>query len=162
LFLYFVLREDHELIKENKLEELVKKLGGEIINVGESVKTVEQAAKAIGANPKQIIKSLLFISEKEPLLVIVDGESKVDLNKLAKLFGSIKLATPKEVKEVTGYEVGGIPPIGVKIKTIMDLKVLENEFVIGGGGGIDKLSKLNPRKIVEYQKAEVIDIRMPK
>jgi prolyl-tRNA editing enzyme YbaK/EbsC (Cys-tRNA(Pro) deacylase) len=149
-------------MKENNLEDLIKKLDGEIINVGKNVKTVEQAAKAIGINPKQIIKSLVFISNNEPLLVIVDGESKVDLNKLTKLYGLVKLATPKEVKSITGYDVGGVPPVGVKIKTIVDSKVLENEFVIGGGGGIDKLSKLNPKKIVEYQKAEVINISISK
>mgnify|MGYP000117780959 CR=1 FL=1 len=64
------------------LEELIKKLGGEIINVGKPVKTVERAVKATGSKPEQIIKSLLFISEKEgSILVIVDGKSKVDLNK---------------------------------------------------------------------------------
>lgn len=146
----------------NKLEELIKKLNGEIINVGKSVKTVEQAVNATGLTPKQIIKSLLYISEKEPLLVIVDGESKVDLNKLTKLVGLVRLAKPKEVKEITGYDVGGVPPIGVKVRTIVDSKVLENDFIVGGGGSIDKLLKLEPKKIIEYQKAEVADIHVTK
>ncbi len=142
------------------LEELIRKLGGEIINVGKPVKTVEQAVKATDSNPKQIIKSLLFISEEEPVLVIVDGESKVDLNKLERMFGKVRLATPEEVKQITGFEVGAVPPVGIKVKTIVDPKVLENEFVIGGGGGIDKLSKLNPEKIVEYQKAIIVDVKV--
>ena len=143
------------------LEELIRKLGGEIINVGKPVKTVEQAVKATGSNPKQIIKSLLFISEKEPVLVIVDGESKVDLNKLAKIIGGkVRLATPEEVKQITGFEVGAVPPVGVEVKTIVDPKILENKFVIGGGGRMDKLSKLNPEKIVEYQKAIIVDVRV--
>jgi len=148
------------MTKEN-LEELIRKLGGEIINVGKPVKTVEQAVKATGSRPEQIIKSLLFISEKEgPILVIVDGKSKVDLNKLERMFGKVRLATPEEVKQITGFEVGAVPPVGVEVKTIVDPKVLENEFVIGGGGRIDRLSKLNPEKIVEYQKAEVVDVRV--
>jgi len=143
------------------LEELIRKLGGEIINVGKPVKTVEQAVKATGSRPEQIIKSLLFISEKEgPILVIVDGKSKVDLNKLERMFGKVRLATPEEVRQITGFEVGAVPPVGVEVKTIVDPKVLENEFVIGGGGSIDKLSKLNPEKIVECQKAEVVDVRV--
>lgn len=144
-----------------RLEELIGKLGGEIINAGKPVKTVEQAVKATGSRPEQIIKSLLFISEKEgPILVIVDGESKVDLNKLEKMFGKVRLATPEEVKQITGFEVGALPPVGIKVKTIVDRKVLENEFVIGGGGRIDRLSKLNPRKIVEYQKAIIVDVKV--
>lgn len=43
---------------------------------------------------------------------------------------------------------------------MVDPKVLENEIVIGGGGRIDRLSRLNPEKIVEYQRARVIDVRV--
>ena len=143
-----------------RLEELIGKLGGEIINAGKPVKTVEQAIKATDSNPKQIIKSLLFISEEEPVLVIVDGESKVDLNKLERMFGKVRFATPEEVKQITGFEVGAVPPVGMKVKTIVDKKVLENEFVIGGGGRIDRLSKLNPEKIVKYQKAIIADVKV--
>ncbi len=141
-----------------KLEELVKKLGGEILNIKRPVKTVEQAVKATNTSPDVIIKSLIFISEKGPVLVIVNGESKVDLKKLSKRFGLVRFASPEEVKKITGYEIGAVPPIGVKIHTIVDPKVLEKDFVIGGGGAIDKLSKLDPRKIVEYQKAEIMDV----
>jgi len=148
-------------MKGKNLEKLIIELGGEIINVGKPVKTVKQAVKATDSKPKQIIKSLLFISEKEgPVLVIVDGESKVDLDKLAKIFGKVRLASPEEVKKITGFEVGAVPPVGVKVKTIVDPKVLENKFVIGGGGRIDKLSKLNPEKIVEYQKATMVDVKV--
>jgi len=86
----------------------------------------------------------------------------VDLNKLTKLVGLVRLAKPKEVKEITGYDVGGVPPIGVKVRTIVDSKVLENDFIVGGGGSIDKLLKLEPKKIIEYQKAEVADIHVTK
>ena len=141
------------------LEEIVESLGGEIINVGKPVKTVTQAVKATKASPRQIIKSLVLISEKGPILAIVDGESKVSLEKIKQRFGEVRLATPEEVKEITGFEVGGVPPVGIEIKTIVDPRVLENEFVIGGGGRIDKLCKLSPKKIVEYQKAEIIEIR---
>ena len=145
---------------KGNLEELIRKLGGEIINVGKPVKTVEQAVKATDLKPKQIIKSLLFISEEEPVLVIVDGESRVDLNKLAKIFGKVRLATSEEVKQITGFEVGAVPPVGVEVKTIVDPKVLENKFVVGGGGRMDRLSKLSPEKIVEYQKAIIVDVKV--
>ncbi|RLF12285.1 MAG: hypothetical protein DRJ69_01080 [Thermoprotei archaeon] len=143
---------------EERLEELIEEMGGEIINVGKPVKTVEQAVKATNSKPKQIIKSLLFMSQEGPILVIVDGESKVNPSKLTKIFGNTRLARPEEVKEITGFEVGAVPPIGVKVKTVVDPKVLENEFVIGGGGSIDRLSKLSPQKIVERQRAMIIDV----
>lgn len=143
-----------------EFEALLKGLGGAILEVGRPVRTVEEAVKASKADRRQVIKSLLFIAEDgKPVLVIVDGESRVDLDKVSKIFGPVRLATPREVIEVTGYEVGAVPPIGVKVRTIMDPRVLENSYVIGGGGSIDRLSKLDPRKIVERQKATIIDVR---
>ncbi len=146
-------------MKQEEFEELIKKLDGEIIDVAKPVKTVAQAVSATNSSPKQIIKSLLFISENEPVLVILDGESRVDLKKLTKLVGKVRFASPEEVKQITGFEVGAVPPIGIKIKTIVDKKVLENKFVIGGGGRIDRLIRLIPDKIIQHQKAIVEDVR---
>nr|WP_206205830.1 YbaK/EbsC family protein [Thermococcus sp. Bubb.Bath] len=134
-------------------------MGAEILDIGRPVKTVEQGVQETGASPRQVIKSPVIISEKGPLLVIVDGESKVSMEKLGKLFGKCRFAKPKEVKELTGYEAGGVPPVGIPLRTIVDSKVLENEYVVGGGGAIDRLLKIRPQKIVEYQKAEVLDVR---
>ena len=66
----------------DNLEEIIKSLGGEIIDVGKPVIRVSQAVEATGASPRQIIKSMVVISEKGPLLVIVDGESKISMKKL--------------------------------------------------------------------------------
>ncbi|MCD6591809.1 MAG: hypothetical protein J7K78_02180 [Thaumarchaeota archaeon] len=140
-------------------EDLVKRLGGEILELKTSVKTVEQASRATGADPSQIIKSMLLISEKEgAILAIVDGRSRVDLEKLSLRFGRTRLASPKEVKKLTGYEVGELPPIGLPIKTVVDPKVLEKSYVIGGGGAINRLIKIDPKKILEVQKAEIMEI----
>ena len=82
-------------------EDLVKRLGGEILELKTSVKTVEQASRATGADPSQIIKSMLLISEREgAILAIVDGRSRVDLEKLSLRFGRTRLASPKEVKKL--------------------------------------------------------------
>lgn len=141
------------------IEKIIESLGGEMINVGKHVKTVTQAAKATKVSQKQIIKSLVLVSEKGPILAIVDGESKVSFEKIEQHFGKVRLATPEEVRKITGFEIGGVPPVGINTKTVIDPKVLENEFVIGGGGRIDKLCKISPRKIIEYQKAKIIEIR---
>ena len=145
--------------KEIRIKELVKGLGGEIIEPKGEVKHVRQVVELLGIQPDQIIKSLLFIvNEKEPVLVIVDGSSKASLEKLSRIFGNIRMAKPKEVEQITGYKVGGIPPVGIPVRTVIDKKVVEKAFVIGGGGRVDRLSKLDPKKIVEFQKAEVLDI----
>jgi len=143
-----------------KLLEIVRELQGEILNIGKPVKTVQQAVRETYANPAQIIKSLVLLSEKGALLVIVDGESKVNLEKLSKIFGKVRFASPKEVKKLTGYEVGAVPPVGIPFRTIVDPKVLKNEYVIGGGGRIDRLIRISPEKIVEYQRALIMDVSL--
>ncbi len=144
---------------DEKIRNLINSLGGEIITLDVPVKTVKQAAEAVKSSPRYIIKSLLFICEDNtPILVIVSGDSKVDMKKLSKLFKAPRLASPSEVLALTGFRVGGVPPVGVPVKTIVDKKVLKNAYVYGGGGSINKLCKINPRKIIEYQNAEVLDI----
>ncbi|WP_456394674.1 aminoacyl-tRNA deacylase [Thermococcus sp.] len=117
-----------------------------------------QSFQKKNVKPSHVIKSLLFIADDGPLLVIVDGESRASLKKLEKLFGNVRMAKPAEVKAITGYAVGGVPPVGVPVRTVVDRHVLERDVVIGGGGRIDRLIRIKPGKIVEFQKAEVLDI----
>lgn len=141
------------------LKSLIESLGGEIIRLEQPVKTVKQAAKAVKTPYNRIIKSLVFITEKlGPVLVIVDGSSKVNLNKISSKFGKARLADPVEVRKYTGYNIGGVPPVGIPLQTLIDRLVLHNDYVYGGGGDEYKLCRIDPRKIKEYQNAEVLDI----
>ncbi len=139
------------------IERLIESLGGEIIRLDKLVKTVKQASEATGADPSDIIKSLVFIGD-EPVLVIVPGDKKVDINKLSKIVGECRLANPKEAKMATGFDVGGMPPVGVPIKTIVDKSLLEKDYVIGGGGDIKKLCRISVKSIIDYQGAVVADV----
>ncbi|MEM3608656.1 MAG: YbaK/EbsC family protein [Candidatus Bathyarchaeia archaeon] len=143
----------------DSLEALVQRLGGVLLKFDKPVRTVGEAVEASGANLRQVVKSILFMTGKGPVLVMVDGGSRVDLDKLSGILGPVRLATAREVEEITGFKVGAVPPIGVKVRTIMDPKVLENKYVIGGGGDIDRLLSIDPRKILEYQGAEILDVK---
>ncbi|WP_461865189.1 YbaK/EbsC family protein [Thermococcus sp.] len=73
------------------VEEIAKELGGEIVDIGKEVRSVSQVVKLLGVKPSQVIKSLLFIAEGRPILVIVDGESRASLKKL---FKNVRMAKP--------------------------------------------------------------------
>lgn len=135
-------------------EELVRKLGGEVIETRREVLTVMQAAEEIGVPEDQIIKTLVVITPEGPLLAILSGRSRLNLEKLRG-----RLATPDEVRELTGFEVGEVPPIGIPLRTLIDEKVLEKDLVYGGGGSKRKLIKIAPEVILEYQRAEIADLR---
>jgi prolyl-tRNA editing enzyme YbaK/EbsC (Cys-tRNA(Pro) deacylase) len=95
----------------------------------ESTHTAEEAAAAVGAEIGQIVKSLVFVApaddgEAEPILCLVSGPNRVDLARLAAITGAVDIrrATAREANELTGFTIGGIPPIGHSrpIRVVMD------------------------------------------
>jgi prolyl-tRNA editing enzyme YbaK/EbsC (Cys-tRNA(Pro) deacylase) len=95
----------------------------------ESTHTAEEAAATVGAELGQIVKSLVFVTPTdagglEPILCLVSGPNRVDLARLAAVTGAgdIRWATADEAKELTGFSIGGIPPIGHgrPIRVVMD------------------------------------------
>jgi Cys-tRNA(Pro) deacylase len=125
--------------------------------------TVEDAEKRLGVDRRRIIKSMLFVDEKDvPMFGIVTGDRKVSEKKLMTVFGAlrVKIARPSTVKSLTGYEVGALPPVGhkMKIRTVIDPKVMAFEKVHGGGGATNALLEIAPRDIRRLTNAEVVDI----
>jgi prolyl-tRNA editing enzyme YbaK/EbsC (Cys-tRNA(Pro) deacylase) len=95
----------------------------------ESTHTAAEAAAAVGADLGQIVKSLVFVAPTEgetlePILCLVSGANRVDLARLAAVTGErdVRRATAIEARELTGYSIGGIPPIGHPrtLRVIMD------------------------------------------
>ena len=78
--------------------------------------TAEAAAEAVGAPTGSIVKSLIFLAEGTPLLVLVAGDQRADVKRLRAQLGlskrQLRIARPTEVRELTGFEVGGVPPVG--------------------------------------------------
>lgn len=94
-----------------------------------STHTAEEAAAAVGAELGQIVKSLVFVApdgdgDLEPILCLVSGPNRVDLARLAAVTGEldVRRATAREANELTGFVIGGIPPIGHPrpVRVIMD------------------------------------------
>jgi prolyl-tRNA editing enzyme YbaK/EbsC (Cys-tRNA(Pro) deacylase) len=100
----------------------------EVTNFPESTHTATEAAAAVGAELGQIVKSLVFVVPSddgpEPLLCLVSGPNRVDLARLAAVTGQSELrkASAREARDLTGFTIGGIPPIGLlrSTRVIMD------------------------------------------
>src|SRR4051794_23663459 len=95
----------------------------------ESTHTAAEAAAAVGAELGQIVKSLVFVAPTadgslEPILCLVSGPNRVDLARLAAVVGQpeVRRASAAEARELTGFVIGGIPPIGppATIRVVMD------------------------------------------
>jgi len=138
-------------------------IDAEIIHLGRKTKTVEQAAVALQTSKDKIIKTVTFIDGSgEAVLAIVTGDDTVNPKKLAEAIDTIgvRMATPIEVEQHCGYSVGGVPPVGhkMKIKTVIDTKIMRKKFVYGGGGSDTSLLKIRPWDIKRLQDAIVKSI----
>ena len=101
----------------------------EIVTFEESTHTAVEAAAAVRAELGQIVKSLVFVAphedgELEPLICLVSGPDRVDVARLAAVTSEpdIRRATAREANDLTGFVIGGIPPIGFArpIRVVMD------------------------------------------
>ena len=135
-----------------------------ILPMGERTPTVSDAARALGVPPGQIIKSLVFRVDEQPLLVINNGLARVDRRKLAAGLGvgrkRVRFADAERALEITGYVVGSMPPFGhrLKLATLIDPAVLQLDVVYGGGGGIDTMMRLTPAELLRVTGARVLDV----
>ena len=114
----------------------------EVVTFDESTHTAAEAAHALGAELGQIVKSLVFVAggpdDLEPILCLVSGVNRVDLARLAAVCGlpDIRRASAREADELTGFTIGGIPPIGHqrRLRVVMDPDLGRYEVVWAAAG----------------------------
>ena len=89
-----------------------------------SARTAQEAASSLGCEVGAIVKSLLFKTENTFTLCLVAGDRKASLNKIKRtlMIKDASMASPEEVKNITGYTIGGVSPIGhlTKINILID------------------------------------------
>lgn len=138
-------------------------IDGEIIRPGVPTPTVPDAARALGVEEHQILKSLLFANEDGgEVLAIALGPNRVSVEKLAAASGlqGLRLAKPAFVQQRTGYSVGAMPPVGHEppLNVIVDRRLTALDVVYGGGGQVDTLLRIQPTEILRHTGATVADI----
>jgi Cys-tRNA(Pro) deacylase len=138
----------------------------EIVTFDESTHTAADAAKAVGAEVGQIVKSLVFVADRddgpEPYLVLVSGANHVDVSLLAAVLTEprIRRATADEAREFTGFAIGGIPPFGYAhaIRTIMDPDLGRFEKVWAAAGTANTVFSVTPQTLRVLANAVVAPI----
>ena len=134
-----------------------------VVEFDESTHTAQEAADAIGCQLAQIAKSIIFRSASgKAVLVIASGINRVDEKKVKVLVGEkIERASPDFVKEMTGFEVGGVPPLGHASPCVVyldeDLKAYPTLWAAGGTP--NAVFEIGFAKLVEMSGAAVADVR---
>ncbi len=121
------------------------------IHLNEVPKTAQDVERIYDCSLRQVLKTLIFIGETEPVIVVLPGDKRVDMDKLKKVSkqNNLRMAKPDEVEEITGYTIGGISPFGIEkdIMKIIDESVFEIETVNIGGGKAEIGIELNSEEL---------------
>ena len=139
-------------------------IAAQILPMAEDTPTVPAAARALGVAEDQIIKSLVFLVDGQPALVIAYGTGRVDDRLIAGHYGvgrkRVKMARPDQALDITGYAVGSMPPFGhqTRLRTIVDPGVTRQAQVFGGGGEINAMLRLAPGELLRVTGAEVVAV----
>ena len=126
--------------------------------------TAAQAAAAIGCELGAIVKSLCFLVDGRPVLVLAAGDRRVDSKALRRVFQvskkKVKTAGPDAVLAATGYPVGGVPPLGhpEPMPTLIDASLARFATVYAAAGSDDTIFPIPYRTLVEVTHGEVHDL----
>jgi prolyl-tRNA editing enzyme YbaK/EbsC (Cys-tRNA(Pro) deacylase) len=139
-------------------------ISAEILHLPVETPTVEDAARAVGTEPDRIVKSLLFLIDGSPALVIACGSSLVSRRRLAAHFRvspkRVKLAAPEAALLASGYPVGALPPFGHRdqLPTLIDRRVVAQKEVYAGGGSIRALLRIGSQELARVTQATMLDL----
>jgi prolyl-tRNA editing enzyme YbaK/EbsC (Cys-tRNA(Pro) deacylase) len=134
----------------------------------EGTRTAEDAARAIGVEVGQIVKSLVFDLEVDtahwqPVVALVSGSNRLDEVKLAAAGNALRArrADADRVREITSFPIGGVPPFGfpTPVRTFVDEELLAFDEVWAAAGTPRDNFSLTPAELVRVAGAEVSDLR---
>ena len=126
--------------------------------------TAQAAAQAVGTPQGSIVKSLVFLADGVPILVLVAGDQRADVKRLRAALGlskkRLRIARPSEVLEQTGFEVGGVPPVGHSrpMRTFVDRTLSRFGTVWAAAGASNALFPIRYEKLVTITSGEVMDL----
>jgi prolyl-tRNA editing enzyme YbaK/EbsC (Cys-tRNA(Pro) deacylase) len=121
-------------------------------------RTADDAARAIGCEVAQIVKSLVFTAGGRPVVALVSGANRLDVRRLGALAGGrVARADADLVRSATGYAIGGVPPFGhaTALPVYMDRDLSAHEVVWAAAGRPDAVFPIAPPRLAELSGAVV-------
>lgn len=128
----------------------------------EGTRTAADAAAAVGCDISQIVKSLVFVADGTPVVALTSGANRVDVHKLADAVEAdgVRKADADEVREATGYAIGGTPPFGYPdpLTVVIDEDLLGHDVVWAAAGTPQTVFPADPGELRDASGAAVADI----
>jgi prolyl-tRNA editing enzyme YbaK/EbsC (Cys-tRNA(Pro) deacylase) len=116
----------------------------------------------VGCEVGQIVKSLVFVAAGAPVVALVSGGNRLDEARLGAIAGEpVTKADAEIARSATGYAIGGVPPFGhaTDVRVYMDRDLLGYEVVWAAAGRPDSVFEIQPARLRELSRAEVVDLK---
>ena len=137
-------------------------LGISVRQFPEGTRTATDAARAVGCDVAQIVKSLVFVAGGRPVIALVSGANRLDEKRLAAAAGEpVIKADAETARTATGYAIGGVPPFGhaTEVPVFMDRDLLAHKSVWAAAGRPDSVFEIAPERLRELSRATVLDLK---
>ena len=155
-----ILNKEPVLRAEKSLKQFNPNL--KVIVLEQTARTAKDAATALGCKVGAIVKSLLFKTDESFVLCLVSGDKRCSLNKLKKILDKkdISMASPEDVKKVTGYTIGGVSPTGhlIKIKIFIDETLNRFSSIFAAAGHPNAVFEIDFENLKALTSGEIKEI----
>ena len=149
-----------------KVQEALNKysVSCQVVEMPQSTRTAEDAARAVGCQVGQIVKSLVFQGKQshQALLVATSGANRVNEKKIAGLISEpLSKADADFVRDKTGFAIGGVPPVAhaQPIRIFIDEDLLQYDEIWAAAGTPRALFKLTPRDLQKITDGQVVSVK---
>ncbi len=149
-----------------KVQEALTRLGFDcrVIEFAESTRTAQEAAERVGCTLGQIVKSLIFkgLASGKPVLVLTSGSNRVDEKRISLYAGEqIGRADADFVRAVTGFAIGGVPPLAhlQKMETYLDEDLLQYATIWAAAGTPNAVFELTPTDLQKMTGGKVVQVK---
>jgi Cys-tRNA(Pro) deacylase len=133
-----------------------------VIILKNTARTANDAANSLDCEVGAIIKSLLFRTEDSFTLCLIAGDKRCSLNKLKKIINKkeVSMASPKEVKDQTGYTIGGVSPIGhiKRIQILIDKSLERFKNLYAAAGHPNCIFKIDFKSLQKITNGEIVEL----
>lgn len=136
----------------------------EILPSPASTRTAAEAAAALGTSVAQIVKSLVFLVDGRGVLALVSGVNRLDEKKLLGAIGGgrVERANADQVRQLTGFVIGGVPPISLNpdLAILCDADLLRYPIVYAAAGTPHHNFGIEPGRLVDVVGARILDLKV--
>jgi len=149
-----------------KVQEALIEYGitSQVVEMPQSTRTADDAARTAGCQVGQIVKSLIFKGKntQQPILVATSGANRVNEKKIANIISEpLAKADAEFVREITGFAIGGVPPVAhtQQIQVFIDEDLLQYDEIWAAAGTPKAIFKLTPAELQKITSGRVISVK---